>query len=387
MLTLIIQWWMKGFSKNRGIDMKNLNALLIEPSKQLCTALKDVIDKDNSLQLLDSWSDLDKRDLESMIQDINSLEPSVLLLGINSKDSVEMELFDALRREIPDLPIIVLTDYSREGAKIAIEAVKKGAVEYIIKTKRETSVFETSDYFSGRLLAVIKAVPRLNLNILVSGMDVDNMVKELQHISIAKNKIKDYRYSHNAVELLVIAGCLGGVPSLYVLIATLPEDLPIPVVIVQHMPDIYTEVLAEDLTRVSGLQVIEATDGIELQNGKVYLSPGDYHAQVITGLTHKFIILNQRQKVKGFRPSIDVMLDSVKKAVGKKSLVVYLSGGGQDGIEGAEVIDMIGGQLIIQNRRTSLLWDLPMKVSGLGLRGYPLKRMGNEISRRVVGVS
>ena len=355
--------------------MKTIKALVIEPDATVCQRLSEAISKTDDVSMA-VFSGKYDTDLDSQLSAEN---PDVILLGINHLESDELQLFNRLRKEKPELPILIMTPHNREGAKIAIDALKKGAVEYVTKTMSLSGAVRSETHFSERLVPVIKAVPRLNRNILMNSSYFDKSMESVKRVS------KDeFDRSYIRAELLVIVGCLGGVPSLYLLLSSLPDNLPVPVVVVQHMPKIYTKELATDLERLTGLNVQEAQDGVEMKVGQVYIAPGNYHAKVMRENSKHVICLNSGQKVKGFRPSIDVMLESARKVFGDKVLAVYLSGGGQDGIEGAEVVDFAGGQIIVQNKQSSLLGDLPWKISTLGIRDYPLDRLGHEITQRVV---
>lgn len=354
--------------------MKTIKALVIEPDSNVCRRLSEAIAKTDDVSMSVFSGDY-KTDLDTQL---SAEKPDVILMGINHLESEEMRLFNRLRNEKPELPILIMTPHNEDGAKITIEALKKGAVEYVTKTMSLSGAVRSETHFSERLVPVIKAVPRLNRNILMNSSYFERSMESVNRVS------KDeFDRSYLRAELLVIVGCLGGVPSLYLLLSSLPDNLPVPVVVVQHMPKIYTKELAADLERLTGLKVQEASDGIEMQAGQVYIAPGNYHAKVMKENTKPVICLNTGPKVKGFRPSIDVMLESARKAFGDRMLAVYLSGGGQDGIEGAEVVDIAGGQIIVQNKQSSLLGDLPWTISNLGVRDYPLERLGHEITQRV----
>lgn len=194
-----------------------------------------------------------------------------------------------------------------------------------------------------------------------------------------------FKTSMSRMQLLVITGCLGGVASLYVLLSKLPKNFPVPVIILQHIEEVYSEVLAEDLNNYTELEVKEAKEGDMIQNGIAYLAPGNFHMKVQKSLAGNRITLNQHSDVAGFRPSINVLLDSVAKQYGPNTLTVFLSGGGGDGTEGAKVIDVIGGQIIVQNNSTSLLSDFNwnLYVHGIHEGSYPIERLAHEISNRV----
>ncbi len=357
--------------------MEHVSVLLIEPDKNLVNLLSDLIDYDSDLFLGKAVTTNQVESIENLVDEVR---PGVVVLGIDGQESKEMEIFHYLRKEHSSLPILVMTNHNRAGAEIALYTIKKGAVEYFVKTTKLSGTIQSDEHFNGRLIPVLKAVPRLNKNVLVSGTFVDEAIKAVQHVPS-----DFFNNSENRIKLLVIAGCLGGVPSLYSLLSSLPQNLPVPVIVVQHMPEIYTEVLAEQLNKISALNVVETTNGIELQPGTAYITPGKYHASTRTIMGKKVITLHHGSKVHGFRPSIDVLLQSTQNTYQSNVLVVYLSGGGNDGIEGAKVIDFTGGQIIVQSSNSSLLADLPWKIESLGLHegSYPLDRLGYEVSKKI----
>lgn len=357
--------------------MNTIKTLVIDRDDSFRNMLSELVGGVDGITAMNSF-DLDPD--EDIISKIEESKPDTVLMGIENVESIEMHLFDLLRKSFPNLPIIVLPGLDRRGAEVALSTLKKGAVEYITKTLNRTGSIQTKEHFIERLVPVIKAVPRLNRHVLASGKDVDTAISEIERVSSTY-----FEEAVDPMKLLVVVGCLGGVPALYLLLSSLPENLPVPVVVVQHMPKIYTKVLADDLGQVTNLNIEEADEGTELSSGQVYIAPGGYHAVIKNSHKQNLISLNRGPKVKGFRPSIDVLLKSAKNVYGKRILVAYLSGGGNDGVEGAEMIDIAGGHILVQNKNTSLLWDLPLKINirGIDEGEYPLDRLGHEIVQRL----
>ncbi len=356
--------------------MKTLKVLIIESDSNVCQRLEDAIAKDDDISMALFSGSKYGDDFEAAL--VNEI-PDVILMGINGPKTEQMDFFTSIRKHHPGMPVLIMTPHNREGAEAALQALKMGAVEYVTKTMSLSGAVRSETHFTERLLPVIKAVPRLNRNILMTGSYFEKSLEKVQRITTDQ-----FEPSMIRSEILVIVGCLGGVPSLYLLLSSLPDNLPVPIVVVQHMPKIYTAFLAEDLEHITGLKVHEAKDGTELKPGEVYIAPGNYHAKVMRENASNVICLSSGMKVKGFRPSIDVMLQSARQLFGDRVLAVYLSGGGQDGIEGAEVVDIAGGQIIIQNKSSSLLHDLPWKIKNLGVKEFPLERLGHEITQRVI---
>lgn len=358
--------------------MKNINAFIIDPSETVRQRLEDAIAETPDITLLGSVNIKNETDLKAKIAES---PPDVLILGIDSKDSDEMELFEYLRTKHPKIAILIMTHHNRDGAEIAISALKKGSVEFFPKTTTLSGTILSVNFFKNRVIPVMKAIPRINQNILLNSQVIDIAVNKID--PVPPDFFKD---SKSQLELITVAGCLGGVSSLYLLLSGLPKNLPVPIIIVQHMIEIFSEVLVEDLNRYSKLKVKQAEDREEIKPGTVYVAPGDYHVEAKRSQQKYVIRLHQNAKVGGFRPSIDILLKSTAKLFGKSVLTVFLSGGGTDGIEGAKIMDFVDGQIIVQNRETSLLSDISWKVESLGINegSYPVERLSHEISKRLI---
>lgn len=357
--------------------MKPIDIFILDANKMVRQRLQDAITETTGLNILLSGSS-SEYDIRTKVKET---EPDLIVMGIDRQDSEEMRLFNYLRNHHTDLPILVMTQHNLDGAKIAISTLKKGAVEFFPKSTTLSGSNLTVEFFKERLIPIIRITPRLNRNVLLSQHFVDTSVKNIEPIPD-----DFFSTSLNKMELLVIAGCLGGVAPLYLLLSSLPKNLPVPVVVVQHMVEIYSKVLAEDLDKYTKLSVKEAEHGEHLKEGTVYIAPGDYHIHTYRKDKKTYLSLDHSPKVAGFRPSIDILLKSTAQQFGKRMLTVFLSGGGNDGIEGAKIIDIHGGQIIIQNTRTSLLSDIPWKIGTYGINegSYPIERLGHEISKRLV---
>lgn len=357
--------------------MKTINIFIAEPNFYVRDKLEKAINQTDGLSLIHS---ADTEHIAKVEKKIVESEPDLLILGIDYIDSEEMKLFYRIRQRLEYLPVIILTPHNTSGAEAAINALKHGAVEYFPKTTRFSNSIQTLDFFQNRVIPVIEAVPRLNRTVLLTRDFLDKKIKSTDPIPA-----DFFNTSMSRMELLILAGCLGGIAPLYILLSQLPKNLPVPVIILQHIDELFSAVLAEDLNRYTELEVKEAKEGDLLQNGIAYLAPGNFHVQVkkVDGVNK--IILNQHSDVAGFRPSIDILLNSVAKQYGSNTLTVFLSGGGGDGTEGAKVIDIIGGQIIVQNKQTSLLSDFNwnLQVHGIHEGAYPIERLAHEISNRL----
>jgi two-component system chemotaxis response regulator CheB len=167
--------------------------------------------------------------------------------------------------------------------------------------------------------------------------------------------------------------------------AALPADIGVPVLVVQHMPSMFTKMLAERLDGRSALAVSEATNGQTLVPGHVYLAPGDWHMRVVRRTNDVVIQLDQGPLVNSCRPSVDVLLESVKTVYGANVLVAIMTGMGSDGADSAALLHQAGAQVIAQDEATSVVWGMPGAIVNRGLADavVPLDQLASEIVERV----
>jgi two-component system chemotaxis response regulator CheB len=184
-------------------------------------------------------------------------------------------------------------------------------------------------------------------------------------------------------QILVIGSSTGGPQALVAVISAIAPHLNVPVLITQHMPPTFTSILAESLSRVSGLKCVEGANGMMLERGCVYVAPGDYH-MVIKGKGGP-IELNQNAPENFCRPAVDPLFRSVAAAYGASVLAVVLTGMGSDGREGSRSIVGAGGTVIAQDEETSVVWGMPGAVAQAGLAAavLPLNSVGTEIRKHL----
>lgn len=184
-------------------------------------------------------------------------------------------------------------------------------------------------------------------------------------------------------QVLGIGVSTGGPQALAELIPQLPAQLRVPVLIVQHMPPMFTRLLAERLDAQSPLHVVEAADGMELRAGNVYLAPGDYHLRVRRRGGSFLTVLDQEAQENSCRPSVDVLFRALAEGFGKDVLSVVLTGMGSDGLRGTQKIKAAGGYCLVQDQASSVVWGMPGAVAEAGIADgiLPLSALGAEIAR------
>jgi two-component system chemotaxis response regulator CheB len=187
------------------------------------------------------------------------------------------------------------------------------------------------------------------------------------------------------IDIVAIGVSTGGPNALAVLMPTFPRDFPVPVVIVQHMPPVFTRLLAERLSAKSQIKVEEGYKGAVLKPGCAWIAPGDNHMVVATDKLRITLQTHQGPPENSCRPAVDVLFRSVAEVYKPHVLAVEMTGMGQDGLRGCELIREFGGQILAQDQASSVVWGMPGFVANAGLadKVLPLDQLGMEIIRRV----
>jgi two-component system chemotaxis response regulator CheB len=169
------------------------------------------------------------------------------------------------------------------------------------------------------------------------------------------------------VRIIAIGVSTGGPAALSKLIPELPKSFPIPIVIVQHMPPVFTRMLAERLHQGEGVKVVEGADGMGLEPGTAYIAPGNYHMAVRRKEGRVFLAMNQEPPVNYCRPSADVLFRSVADVYGAEALGIIMTGMGQDGLNGIRAMKGKGAMIFAQDQASSVVWGMPSFVVREGL--------------------
>ncbi|MGE0109659.1 MAG: chemotaxis protein CheB, partial [Bdellovibrionales bacterium] len=190
-------------------------------------------------------------------------------------------------------------------------------------------------------------------------------------------------------EVIAIGSSTGGPQALFRVIKDMGADLHQPIVITQHMPPAFTAILADHISRQCGVECHEAKEGDVLIPGHYYVAPGDYHMLIQPKGAGATVHLVQDPPENFCRPAVDPMLRSLVPIYGRKLLVVILTGMGQDGMRGSQVVVQGGGAVVAQDEKTSVVWGMPGAVATAGLCSavLPLTEIGAYVRRTAMGRS
>jgi len=304
------------------------------------------------------------------------LQPDVVLLDISMPGMDGIETLAAIRRIQPRLPVIILNVLPTQAASATLGALIRGATDFVMKP--------VGDYPSDAALKVLidELVAKVALWCPVG------VHRPLLAATAAPDAVRRYGGAVAAarVDVLAIGTSTGGPGALMDLIARLPADFPVPILIVQHMPPIFTKLLADRLAATSSLSVAEAAGGRAVSPGQAWIAPGDFHMEVRRDGPAVRIVTQQNAPENSCRPAVDVLFRSVAEVYGAHVLAVVMTGMGQDGLRGCQQIQAAGGQILVQDEASSVVWGMPGFVARAGIADQvvPLSRMADEIVARVL---
>jgi two-component system, chemotaxis family, protein-glutamate methylesterase/glutaminase len=304
---------------------------------------------------------------------IAQLEPDVVTLDIEMPELDGLATLAELRPRWPRLPVVMFSTLTERGAEATLEALALGASDYVTKP--------TGLHNPAEALATVKAELLPRIKALHGSRRLSRAPQALPAPAVRPPA----RPARSRVDVVAIGVSTGGPNALAALLPALPPDFPVPIVVVQHMPPVFTRMLANRLDSRCALQVVEAEGGEALAPGRVHIAAGGRHLTVARQGTSVVTVANDDPPENSCRPAVDVLFRSVAAVYDSGTLAVVLTGMGQDGLRGAEVIRVTGGQVLAQDEATSVVWGMPGFVARAGLADavLPLDALAGEIGRRV----
>jgi len=302
---------------------------------------------------------------------IPQVNPDLITLDIEMPELDGLQTLVALRKDYPRLPVIMFSTLTRRGATATLDALAAGASDYVTKP-------------TGLAGPAVPAFIRAELLPRIKALVARPRPAVRSAAPPAPRGVPAPRRPGRPIEVLAIGVSTGGPNALADLLPTLPETFPVPVLIVQHMPPMFTRLLAERLDSQCALHVVEAQAGDLLEPGGVWIAPGDNHMVVRReGLTVR-IATHQGPHENSCRPSVDVLFRSVGEVYGDGVLAIVLTGMGQDGLLGCERLHEAGARILVQDEATSVVWGMPGFVANAGLAEavLPLDALGPAITLR-----
>ena len=309
---------------------------------------------------------------------IPQVNPDIITLDVEMPEMDGLETLEAIRI-YPKLPVIMFSALTERAADATLRALALGATDYVTKPSAVRGT-DGLEQVRDQLLPKIRC-----FGVARPTMTAPSLLRPAAPRVAAAAAPRPSPGRASRIDVVAIGCSTGGPNALAALLPRLSQDFPVPVVITQHMPPLFTRLLAERMNAASSLKVEEAKGGEVLERGRVYIAPGDYHLDVRRDGTSVRTVLHQAPPENSCRPSVDVMFRSVVAVYGANTLGVILTGMGQDGMRGCEIVRELGGYVIAQDEATSVVWGMPGAVARAGLADIvlPLDAIAAEITRRV----
>ncbi|MCX7747652.1 MAG: chemotaxis-specific protein-glutamate methyltransferase CheB [Clostridia bacterium] len=297
----------------------------------------------------------------------------VILLDVFMPEMNGIDTLKAVKRDYPDVAVIMISSGASDSAAMTLEALKLGAMDFILKP---------SDSDPQKNMDMIKT----HLKVLFTQI----MIKKYSNMTTTfKNKILSSSGTRphadtpipvekkisgsspwNGADLVLIASSTGGPNALDAVLTGIPGDFNKPILVVQHMPPDFTKIMSQSLNRKCGLNVIEGEEGLPIEKGRVIIAPGGFHMTVRpSGHREKVIHLEKTPYVNGVRPAADILFSSVSTMYGSASILsVILTGMGSDGMKGVlELKEKCNCYCIAQSEKTCVVYGMPRSVVEAGL--------------------
>ena len=354
------------------------------------------IEEDPDLVLVGSATDG-----EQGIRKAEELRPDLIVLDVEMPKMDGLAALPILLKTVPKCRIVMASTLTRRGGEVTIRALSMGAADYA--PKPQAGRLAGAEEFRRDLLAKLKVLaPRSRVS-SPSAPAASPAAPQVRHapgtpppaaaprafrpVAAAPISRGNTRRSTGRPSIIAIGSSTGGPEALRNVISKFSAGLPAPVVIAQHMPALFTKILAEHLAKASNLPCKEVEHGERLQAGHVYVAPGDFHFTVRRDAAGFFAALDQTPPINFCRPAVDPLFLSVAEATGGNALGVILTGMGHDGREGVRALRGAGGTIIAQDEASSIVWGMPGAVAEAGLADQilPLSEIGSDIVRRSKG--
>jgi two-component system chemotaxis response regulator CheB len=313
-----------------------IRVLVVDDSSFMRTALKRRIEQDARFKVIDT-----AQNGREGVDKALALKPDVVTLDVEMPVMNGLEALKAIVAQ-STIPVIMVSAVTEAGAKTTIDALTIGAVDFIPKSKGAELIHE-------KLLAAVNA-------------GLSRRIMATRRTAPVPPPRPARAITRVPAKIVVIGSSTGGPQALQEVLRALPANLPVPVLVAQHMPPQFTLALAKRLNDICPLRVVEAADGMPLSNGTVHIGPGGQHLR----LTNTHVKVDPDRGESLYKPSVDVLTESAVAIFGKQVLGVMLTGMGNDGAKEFIRLHKSGGYTLVQDQASCVVYGMPRAVADAG---------------------
>lgn len=380
--------------------MKKTRILIVDDAVVVRKVLSEIIDTDPFLEVA-GLAFNGKEALEKL----PVLKPDIVILDVEMPEVDGLQTLAQIRKIEPKLPVIMFSTLTRRGASATLDALALGANDYITKPSNTGSLKKAFQQVRLELLPKIRVFCPLQERQLPESRPSslppkDTSATKLTPQSTMRARAKDIQpstsltspspppakrkissFQQGTIDIVAVGVSTGGPNALSHILTQLPANFPVPIVIVQHMPPVFTDLLAQRLNEKCNLSVREAAEETPIKPGEVWIAPGDHHMIVKRSGVNILVSTNQDPLENSCRPAVDVLFRSVSEVFGRHTLAVVLTGMGQDGLKSCHLLHDKGAFILTQDQPSSVVWGMPGSVTKAGLANdvLPLDQIGKKL--------
>jgi two-component system chemotaxis response regulator CheB len=343
-----------------------VRVLVVDDSALMRKLIPQIIERDSSIHVVGT-----AMDGEFALKKIEELQPHVITLDLEMPRMDGMDTLRAIMRQ-SRLPVIVVSAHTTQGASTTFKALALGAFDFVAKPHDALSA--QMDAIATELITKIKVASQTRMPKSQPELPVTRRLKKTATKRLPTRKV------------VAIGISTGGPNALQYVLSQLPADFPAAIVVVQHMPEGFTELFARRLDECCAIDVKEAHSGDLLLAGRALICPGNRHMKLKRMPLGDIVVLSDEEKVSGHRPSVDVLFRSVAQEFGRDSIGLIMTGMGEDGADALGDIKKAGGMTIAQDEESCVVYGMPRAAidRGNAMRVVPLDALANTLLAQCV---
>jgi two-component system, chemotaxis family, protein-glutamate methylesterase/glutaminase len=356
--------------------IKKIKVLIVDDSAVVRQALTEVLSSDNEIEVIGTAAD-PYYAAQKLQKDI----PDVITLDIEMPRMDGLTFLKKIMYQHP-IPVVIISSLTAKGTETAIRALEYGAVDILTKPQLSTKAFYEESKI--RICDVVKAAAKARIRPLDKNRYMSSLNVEPKYTAdavLAKAPLNQAMIKTTEI-VVVIGASTGGTEALKELLEVLPADVP-GIIIVQHMPEVFTRSFAQRLNDICRITVKEAEDGDTVIRGQALIAPGNKHTLLKRSGARYYVEVKDGPLVNRHRPSVDVLFRSTARYAGRNSIGIIMTGMGDDGARGLLEMKEAGARTAAQDEKTCVVFGMPKEAIKLGAvdKTLPLNQLAGFIQK------